>query len=148
MAAPDLRSSTNTPTASTAYYRDTYGSDSKQYSVARYTQQHYPMSRFEPSVAEHLLNKLVSAEQNITTLLGHIPTQIDRDGTTLREITLCEYGTNKSITVTGTTYVDATYEGDLAALAQVPYRVGREGHANMKSRTPASCSPTSRGKRP
>jgi hypothetical protein len=111
-----------------AYYRDTYGSDSKQYATARYTQQHYPMSRFEPSVAEHLLNKLISAEQNITTLLAHAPTQIEREDVALRKMMLCEYGTDKSITVTGTTYVDATYEGDLAALAKVPYRVGREGH--------------------
>ncbi len=111
-----------------AYYRDTYGPDSKQHATARYTQKHYPMSRFEPSVAEHLLNKLVSAEPNITTLLAHIPTRIDRDGATLGKLTLCEYGTDKSITVTGTTYVDATYEGDLAAVAKVPHRVGREGH--------------------
>lgn len=111
-----------------AYYRAAYGPGSKQYSVARYTQQHYPMSRFEPSVAEHLLNKLVSAEPNITTLLAHIPTQIEREGVLLKVLTFSEYGTEKTIKVTGTTYVDATYEGDLAALAKVPYRVGREGY--------------------
>jgi hypothetical protein len=44
----------------------------------------------------------------------------------LKTLTLREYGTTKDITVTGSTYVDATYEGDLAALAKVPYRVGRE----------------------
>lgn len=114
-----------------AYYRNAYGPNSKQYSVARYTQQHYPMSRFEPSVAEHLLNKLVSAEPNITTLLAHYPTRIERDGAALRGLTLCEYGTDKNTMVTGTTYVDATYEGDLAALAKAPYLVGREGHAEF-----------------
>src|SRR6478609_5646048 len=31
------------------YYRETYGEGSKQYGLARYTQSHYPMSRFEPS---------------------------------------------------------------------------------------------------
>lgn len=44
------------------HYREIYGEGSKQHSLARYTQTHYPMSRFEPSVAEHLLNKLVSEE--------------------------------------------------------------------------------------
>jgi hypothetical protein len=111
-----------------AYYRDTYGVDSKPYSVAHYTQRHYPMSRFEPSVAEHLFNKLVSAEPNITTLLGYYPTRMQRSGSLLRELTLGESGADNLIQVTGTTYVDATYEGDLAAVAQVPYRVGREGH--------------------
>jgi hypothetical protein len=43
--------------------------------LARYTQSHYPMGRMEPSVAEHLFNKLVSAEKNITTLLSHYPVE-------------------------------------------------------------------------
>ncbi|HCN77293.1 MAG TPA: hypothetical protein DIT13_08890 [Verrucomicrobiales bacterium] len=108
------------------HYRETYGEGSPQHSQARYTQSHYPMSRFEPSVAEHLFNKLVSAEKNITTLLSHYPVQVKREGALLKAMTLREYGTTKDITVTGGTYVDATYEGDLAALAKVPYRVGRE----------------------
>ena len=109
------------------YYRETYGPDSPQFQKARYTQQHYPMSLFECGVAEHLFNGLVSAESNITTLLSHYPAEIQREGGTLKSLTLREYGTQNDITVTGVTYVDATYEGDLAALAKVPYRVGREG---------------------
>lgn len=109
------------------YYREKYGKDSKQFSQARYTQSHYPMSRFEPSVAEHLFNQLVSKEKNITTLLAHYPVAVKREGGMLQSLTLREYGTTHDITVTGSTYADATYEGDLAALAKVPYRVGREG---------------------
>lgn len=110
------------------YYRDTYGPDSPQFRQARYTQKHYPMSRFECGVAEHLFNRLVSAEKNVTTLLSHYPANIERDAAALKTLTLREYGTANDITVTAATYVDATYEGDLAALAKVPYRVGREGH--------------------
>ncbi len=110
------------------YYRKTYGPDSPQFRQARYSQQHYPMSRFECGVAEHLFNQLVSAEPNITTLLSHYPANIQREGAALKTLTLREYGTTNDTDVTGTTYVDATYEGDLAALAKVPYRVGREGH--------------------
>jgi flavin-dependent dehydrogenase len=109
------------------YYRDTYGKNSSQYAQARYTQTHYPMSRFEPGVAEHLFNRLVSAERNITVLLFHYPTAIEREGAVLKTLTLREYGATRDITVTAATYVDATYEGDLAAVAKVPYRVGREG---------------------
>ncbi len=108
------------------HYRTTYGADSKQLAAARYTQSHYPMSRFEPSAAEHLFNKLVSAEKNITTLLSHYPAAVQREGALLKALTLREYGAGDEITITGGTYVDATYEGDLAALAKVPYRVGRE----------------------
>ena len=109
------------------YYRETYGPDSPQFQKARYTQQHYPMSLFECGVAEHLFNQLVSAESNITTLLSHYPAEIQREGAALKTLTLREYGAQNDITVTGVTYIDATYEGDLAALAKVPYRVGREG---------------------
>jgi 2-polyprenyl-6-methoxyphenol hydroxylase-like FAD-dependent oxidoreductase len=108
------------------YYRKTYGPGSPQFRQARYTQQHYPMSRFECGVAEYLFNQLVSAEPNITTLLAHYPADIEREGAALKTLTLRKYGTKNDITVTGVTYVDATYEGDLAALAKVPYRVGRE----------------------
>jgi hypothetical protein len=110
-----------------AYYRKTYGENSPQFQQGRYTQEHYPMSRFEPGVAEQLFNQLVSREKSITTLLSHYPSFIQRDGTILKAVTLRQYGTTRDIRVTATTYVDATYEGDLAALAKVPYRVGREG---------------------
>jgi hypothetical protein len=108
------------------YYRETYGEKSRQFVSARYTQSHYPMGRMEPSVAEHLFNKLVSAEKNITTLLSHYPVEVNQEGALLKTLTLREYGTTKDIRVNGGTFVDATYEGDLAALAKVPYRVGRE----------------------
>jgi hypothetical protein len=110
-----------------AYYLETYGETSLQYRRAQFTQTHYPMANFEPSVAEHFLNKLVSAETNITTLLSHVPASLTREGARLKSLVLREYGTANDITVTADTYADATYEGDLAALAKVPCRVGREG---------------------
>jgi FAD dependent oxidoreductase len=109
------------------HYRVTYGESSPQFKQSSYTQLHYPMSRFEPSVAEHLFNRLVSVEKNIETLLSHHPAGVQREGSLLQRLTLREYGKTSEITVTGSYYVDATYEGDLAALSKVMYRVGREG---------------------
>ncbi|WP_166647385.1 FAD-dependent oxidoreductase [Prosthecobacter fusiformis] len=109
------------------YYLKTYGEDSPQYKTARFTQTHYPMSLFESSVAEHLFNKLVSAEKNITTLLSHYPVDSSRDAAILTGLTLRKYGTSEDIQVKGKVFADATYEGDLAALVKVPYRIGREG---------------------
>jgi hypothetical protein len=109
------------------HYLDTYGAASPQYSRARFVQTHYPMALFEPSVAAHHLNRLVSAETNITTLLSHYPAAVTRTGACLNTLTLREYGTTNDITARGGCFADATYEGDLAALAKVPYRVGREG---------------------
>lgn len=113
------------------YYRDTYGPHSKQFASARYSQQHYPVSRFESSVAEHVLNQLVSREQRLTLLLSHYPHHIVRHGTTLESLTLRDLGTQADISVNGKIYIDATYEGDLAALAKTPYRVGREGRSEF-----------------
>jgi hypothetical protein len=109
------------------HYLDTYGASSPQYRRAQFTQAHYPMANFEPSVAEHFFNRLVSAETNLTTLLSRYPAAVTREGTRLKSLTLREYGTTNDITAYGGCFADATYEGDLAALAKVPYRVGREG---------------------
>lgn len=109
------------------YYRETYGEKSSQYAMARYSQSHYPMGRMEPCVAEHFFNKMVSDEPNVTTLLSHYPVSIERKAALLGTLTLREYGTTDDIRVTGAAYADATYEGDLAAAAQVPCRIGREG---------------------
>ncbi|MBA4016309.1 MAG: pyridine nucleotide-disulfide oxidoreductase [Pirellula sp.] len=108
------------------HYLRTYGAESPQYRLARFTQTHYPMSRFEPSVAEREFDRLVAAEKNLTLLLEHYPSAAQRDGGLLRGVTLRAYGGTKEINVRAGIFADGTYEGDLAALAKVPYRVGRE----------------------
>jgi hypothetical protein len=73
----------------------------------------------------------VSAESRITTLLFHHPAAVTREGPLVKTLTLRAYGTTNDITVGGGTFVDATYEGDLAVVAKVPYRVGRESRAEF-----------------
>ena len=109
------------------HYRTTYGEDSRDHQVVRYTHEHYPIGWAEPHVAEREFNRLVAREKNLTLLLGHYPSAVERDGTLLRDVTLREFGGTREIRVRGAMYADATYEGDLLALAKVPYRVGREG---------------------
>lgn len=108
------------------YYRRNYGEDSRDFKVARYSQGHYPIGFAEPHVAEREFNRLIAGEKNITVLLAHYPTAVERDGAILKSVTLREFGGSKEIRVTGKMFADATYEGDLFALAKVPFRVGRE----------------------
>ena len=111
------------------YYIATFGRDSKDHQTIRYTHEHYPIGWAEPHVAEREYNRLVAAEKNITLLLNHYPTAVDREGTIIRSVTLKklhETDDSPAIRVNGGTFVDATYEGDLFALVKVPYRVGRE----------------------
>jgi outer membrane lipoprotein-sorting protein len=94
-------------------------------------------------VAEHLFNQLVSAEPNITTLLAHYPASLQRDSAALKTLTLREYGSTNDITVTGVTYVDATYEG--ISLRWPTCLIGSDarGATSMTSRMRARSSPTS-----
>ena len=108
------------------HYVECFGKDSHDHQVIRYTHEHYPVSWAEPHVAEREFNRLVAGEKNITLLLSHYPAAVARKGALIDGLTLREYGTTKDVHVTGTSFVDATYEGDLAALAKAPYRVGRE----------------------
>jgi len=111
------------------HYIATYGRNSRDHQIIRYTHEHYPIGWAEPHVAEREFNRLVAGERNITLLLGHYPTAVERDGARLRSVTLREYGGTKQIRVRGAMFADATYEGDLFALAKVPYRSGREARA-------------------
>ena len=82
---------------------------------------------YEPSVAEHVFDRLLNAEAerlqfwrqhhliNVTVVKGRIV-----------EVEL-ETPRGERRRVTAKTFIDGTYEGDLAAAAKVPYRVGREG---------------------
>jgi len=138
------------------YYIATFGRDSAVHQTIRYTHEHYPIGWAEPHVAEREFNRLVAGERSITLLLDHYPTVVEREGAIVKSVTLRRRRTGfqpvpssesdsrptKSggrgdrgrvtnppygeILVRGATFVDATYEGDLFALSNVPYRVGRE----------------------
>ena len=108
------------------YYIATFGRDSRTHQIIRCTHEHYPISWAEPHVAEREYNRLVAGEKRITLLLDHYPTAVERDGSLIKSVTLRNKSTSDAIRVRGATFVDATYEGDLFALAKVPYRVGRE----------------------
>ncbi len=83
-------------------------------------------------MAERLLTTLVEREEKLTVLRGCVPVGVERDGAALKAVTLRPLGEGSviqggDIVVRGKVFADATYEGDLAALAKVPYRVGRYG---------------------
>jgi hypothetical protein len=135
------------------FYRRTYGEDSSQYRDALPGKTGHNNGRFEPHVAERHFNDLVEREDTITVLRGLVPVGVDRDGATVKSITirpLHEGGAihGGDIVLRGKVFADATYEGDLAALAKVPYRVGRESrdefgepHAGIVFMKPVSQPP-------
>jgi FAD dependent oxidoreductase len=103
------------------HYVKTYGAESPQVKACR------GGTDFEPRVAEKIFNEMLTGEKRITVRLRHRLRGAVREGARLRQIVLEDLAHNAAAAiVTGGVFIDATYEGDLAALAGVPYRVGRE----------------------
>lgn len=102
-------------------YRRTLGENSPE----------WPLIRdgwfYEPSVAERVFERMLEAEaERLTFWRGCHLTGATSSGSRVKQVKLeTEAGLSK--TVTAKTFIDGTYEGDLAAAADVPYRVGREG---------------------
>jgi hypothetical protein len=109
------------------HYIETYGRDSKDHQVMRCTHEHYPISWVESHVMERECNRLVAGEKNITLLYEHYPVEVTIAGRLIQSVKLTKYGTDNVISIQGSMFCDSTYEGDLLALAKVPYRCGREG---------------------
>lgn len=83
---------------------------------------------YEPSVAEAAFDKMVQGEKLLQWLPAHHIATAERKGSRIVSIDL-DTPANSRITIQARTFIDGTYEGDLAAAARVPYRVGRESRA-------------------
>ncbi len=81
---------------------------------------------YEPSVAEHVFRRMLAAEERIDWLPGLWLTNAEVAESHITKVEL-EDEKGSTVEVTARTFIDGTYEGDLAAKADVPYCVGREG---------------------
>lgn len=103
------------------YYRKILGDDSAQW---KFVQDGW---YYEPSVAEHVFREILAAEEaQLGWLPGHWLRKATVEGSRITSVDLEGPG-GKTISYRARTFIDGTYEGDLAAKAKVPYRVGREG---------------------
>jgi hypothetical protein len=89
---------------------------------------------FEPRVAERVLRQML-AESGVTLVTDARVAEVIRSGTTLVSV-VTDDGTAWSSDM----FIDATYEGDLIALAGVSFTVGREPRAAYDERL-AGASP-------
>jgi hypothetical protein len=89
---------------------------------------------YEPSVAELVFDQMVQGEEK---LLRWLPgSELIAATVKGRRIVSAELEAQNGerTVVSARTWIDGTYEGDLAAAAKVPYRVGREGKAELGER--------------
>ncbi len=100
------------------YYRETYGPDSPQ------VRDCFEGAHAEPHVSAAVLAKLIAEQKSITVRKGWKLAQARRAG---KRLVSAAFATEeRSRTVSARYWIDGTYEGDLAAAAKVPYRLGRE----------------------
>ena len=84
---------------------------------------------YEPSVAERVFTDLVQAEsKTLRWMPGHHLVSASVEGRRVAAVDV-EPPSGEKMRIAARTFIDGTYEGDLAAAAKVPYRVGRESKA-------------------
>jgi hypothetical protein len=131
------------------HYTKTYGENSEQVKLCQ--GGHF----FEPKVAEQVFREMLAGERNIRLIETHriVAARVigadgeERDaergkrsdgappsnfGPTKKLVSIIVENLTQTDAKTefrANTFIDATYEGDLVALAGVPYRVGRESRA-------------------
>ena len=113
------------------YYKDKYGEDSQDYRNCLPAPPDTPAfyhsnGRYEASVFESMVTKMVEAEPNIRVILNVYPVEAVREGRTVKSVTLAEMDGGKRYEVTADAFADCSYEGDLMAVSGTSYRVGRE----------------------
>lgn len=111
-----------------AFYATKYGPDSEQLKICS------DGYHFEPSVAEKILLEMLAENPAITVLTRRQfdakPERLQKRGRQILSLQALNLATGEDETYTGTAFVDATYEGDLAGAAEVPFSTRREGHAD------------------
>ncbi len=110
------------------HYLNAYGPDSRQVELSQNG------FHFEPSVAEQTFLQMINDYKAYITVCtmrqfdsepGNVTIENDR----ICSISILNRDNNTTETYSGTVFIDATYEGDLAAAAGVPFKVGREGRS-------------------
>lgn len=131
------------------HYRETYGENSPQYRDALPGKSGHTNGKFEPKVAEAVLTALVTRESRITVLRGFYPAAVAREGELLKAVTFRELDGKAEKQIKARIFADCSYEGDLAAVAGAPYRLGRESreqhdepHAGVIYMEPVKEAPT------
>ncbi len=87
---------------------------------------------FEPHVAKKVFQEMVAESGRIQLIMPGQLMKVEMDGDTLRAMTIRRHPSGERQRIQGKVFIDATYEGDLAAMAGAPYRTGREAKSEYK----------------
>jgi hypothetical protein len=107
------------------HYVDTYGPEHPNVELCR--DGYY----YEPSVAEKTFDVMVAEEPLITVFRRARLGAARRNGNVVGAIAILDSSNGNERWLRGKAFIDASYEGDLAAAAGAKYRLGRESRAEF-----------------
>lgn len=102
------------------HYFETYGPDSDDFRLC--LSGYY----FEPSVAEQVFTEMLSEHPQVSIHLQRTLTRAVTIGSKVTEVTIRNDRTSAEHQLKADVFIDATYEGDLMAMAGAGFRFGRE----------------------
>ena len=110
------------------YNLEKYGEESEDYRQCFFGDRLESGARPKVSneAAAAVFDEWIQFEANITLLTGVFPAAVERSERLLRAVYLESTLDHRRTRMEGEAFIDATYEGDLAAVSGVEYRVGRE----------------------
>lgn len=100
------------------YYAQRYGKDSAQ------VKDSFLGALAEPHVSTLVLRGMVAEQKTLEVKMGWRVERVESEGRQVRKAVMVAREGRQE--VEAKSWIDATYEGDLAAVAKVPFRVGRE----------------------
>lgn len=86
----------------------------------------HPVGVFSSRSIKRVFEDLVAGEPLLTVLRNRVPIAVEITNRRLVAVTIASKDARDRHEVRATTFIDATYEGDLLALAGVDFHVGRE----------------------
>lgn len=104
-----------------AHYENVFGPRSKEVQLCK--AGYY----YEPHVAESVFESMVAELEGIAVLRLHRLLSVSTESARLTAVHLLDMERDASRDLTGTVFLDASYEGDLYAAAGAGFRLGREG---------------------
>lgn len=118
------------------FYRSTYGYQSSQYEA---TKPGSSKTRFESHVVERLIDEMIERESGITVIKGYYPYEVELNNNFITSVAFKEMNGENIFTAGGSIFADCSYEGDLAAISGVNYKVGRESTDEYGEKNAGMC---------